>query len=337
MIDYLTQRRWFDYNPHIKPSAQVGGGGMGSKTFRVMEAMRIRYPSARCIVNSSEIRADFVLVEPARFSMKARDGDEDFEAVLAGLKRYRSEGGRIIVYGSEKSMLKLEPDRCEAVKKVAHAFVANCRFQEDLFEHVGIDALGILCEPVPSNIFPNVPFSQRRKRIVACGTVGWFKNIERVIELFAMLRAEDSSIDTGFIGSKDLWNSGRADAKGLERRLRAECSHFWPDKTSVEVGSLMSYSRCGLWVSWHDVYATGMHEMCGAWLPVVAGPHGLAIHTPHFIGYRRADQFRFAQQILNAKEDAWNAMAQKSRAYFSKSASYGVFLSQLQSILKAVY
>ena len=36
MIDYLTHPKFVNYDPSILPSSQGGGGGMGTKTSRVL-------------------------------------------------------------------------------------------------------------------------------------------------------------------------------------------------------------------------------------------------------------------------------------------------------------
>ena len=43
MIDYLTHPKFLNYDQSALPSSQGGGGGMGVKTFRVLEALREVY------------------------------------------------------------------------------------------------------------------------------------------------------------------------------------------------------------------------------------------------------------------------------------------------------
>ena len=65
MIDYLTHPKFLNYDPSVLPSRQ-GGGGMFTKTFRVLEALRDVYPRTQGICDASEITADTVLIEPLR-------------------------------------------------------------------------------------------------------------------------------------------------------------------------------------------------------------------------------------------------------------------------------
>lgn len=84
MIDYLTHPKFLNYDPSVLPSSQGGGGGMGMKTHRTLEALQQVYPKTNGIMNASDITADTVLVEPLRFtlSMRGFDGAEPIEELL---------------------------------------------------------------------------------------------------------------------------------------------------------------------------------------------------------------------------------------------------------------
>ena len=64
MINYLTHPKFLYYDTKRLPSQQGGGGGMSTKTSRVLEALGTVYPQTMGITNSADICADIVLIEP---------------------------------------------------------------------------------------------------------------------------------------------------------------------------------------------------------------------------------------------------------------------------------
>ena len=100
MIDYLSHPKFLAYNPAILPSAQGGGGGMGTKTFRAIEALKQVYPKTQTICNAADITADTVLIEPLRFTMPTDDyNDRPYETVdqlLEGLHASPSKKGLVL-------------------------------------------------------------------------------------------------------------------------------------------------------------------------------------------------------------------------------------------------
>ena len=54
MIDNLTHPKFLNYDPSVLPSSQ-GGGGMGTKTYRVLEALRDVYPRTQEICDASRV------------------------------------------------------------------------------------------------------------------------------------------------------------------------------------------------------------------------------------------------------------------------------------------
>lgn len=69
MIDHLTHPKFVNYDPSVLPSAQ--GGGMGTKTYRALEAIKEVYPRSRVSYNDFEFLRELRSKYPKRFSVDA--------------------------------------------------------------------------------------------------------------------------------------------------------------------------------------------------------------------------------------------------------------------------
>ena len=108
MIDYLTHPKFLNYDPSVLPSSQGGGGGMGTKTYRVLEALRDVYPRTQGICDASEITADTVLIEPLRFTLPTEGyGDREYESVEKLIHGLRNHKSRKILYCSELTLMRM--------------------------------------------------------------------------------------------------------------------------------------------------------------------------------------------------------------------------------------
>ena len=180
MIDYLTHPKFLNYDPSVLPSAQGGGGGMGTKTYRTLEALRQVYPKTNGIINSGDITADTVLVEPLRFTLSTNGFDEvqPADELIAGLKRH---SGRVVLYCSELTLMRMPHQLRKQVLSCCDMVTTNCKFQANVFKYVGIHGEHALCDPVPDVFLTQGAFFDRKPRLVATGNVSWQKNAPQVI------------------------------------------------------------------------------------------------------------------------------------------------------------
>ena len=140
MIDYLTHPKFVDYDPNLLPSAQGGGGGMGTKTHRVLKALKDVYPRTRGICDAGEITADTVLIEPLRFtlSMRRYEDQRNYESVEQLIHGLRNHESRKILYCSELTLLRMPHFLREQVLGFCDLVTANCKFQAHLFKYVNV-------------------------------------------------------------------------------------------------------------------------------------------------------------------------------------------------------
>lgn len=332
MINYLTQARFIDYNETLTPSAQGGGGGMSTKTARVKQVLSKDF-RLECVSETADIKYEILMVEPMRLSGKS--GNETVEEVIAGLQKHRDNGGKIIVYGSELTLLRLPNKVVDALDRLAHVFTANCYFQKRLFSYIGIDAAHILTDPVPEHVFTaELPFVLREKRVVASGTVSWFKNTGMVIDVFTMLKLK-TDVQTCYLGSAALWNSGNADTSALEKGLGDVTDVWIKDANIFDVSRAMRFSRCGLWIGYHDCFAVSLHELFGCGVPVVSARHGLAPETPSVICDTVDDMVESITKITS-EGAKWESHKRNALEYFNGRASYAAFNQQFKDVLRSL-
>ena len=174
MIDYLTHPKFVNYDPNVLPSAQGGGGGMGTKTCRVLEALRDVYPRTRGICNSEEITAETVLIEPLRFTLPTEHyGDyESVEKLIHGLRNHESKK---ILYCSELTLMRMPHFLREQVVGLSDLITANCKFQANVFKYVNVNTSHFLCDPVPGIFLSRLSYRERLPRLVATGNVSLAK------------------------------------------------------------------------------------------------------------------------------------------------------------------
>ena len=202
MIDYLTHPRYIEYNTNYLPSFQGGGGGMGVKTCRVLEALRDVYPVTRAICNASEIEADVVLIEPLRFTLAPGPDDavcEPCDVLIAGLRKSDSKK---ILYCSELALMRMPPKLRVQVVSLCDAITTNCRFQSQVFQYAGVYSNYLLCDPIPACFVSEMHYTNRKSRVIATGNVSWQKNAQQVIEVF---KALNGVCERAYIGSASLW------------------------------------------------------------------------------------------------------------------------------------
>ncbi len=139
MIDYLTHPKFLNCDPSILPSSQGGGGGMGVKTHRVLEALSDVYPRTRRICDLSEITADTVLIEPLRFTLPTEGyGDREYESVERLIHGLRNHKGRKILYCSELTLMRMPPFLHGQVLGLCNLITTNCKFQANMFKYVNV-------------------------------------------------------------------------------------------------------------------------------------------------------------------------------------------------------
>ena len=111
MIDYLVP----DYFINISPS---GSGGMHTKVSRVREAATLTY-QMHVGSDLSEMRSDFLLIEPLYFRM-----EDNFD-----LDALRLHPAKKILYCSEMEMLRCPGGFRKELLKICDVVTCNCDYK----------------------------------------------------------------------------------------------------------------------------------------------------------------------------------------------------------------
>ena len=335
MIDYLTHPKFLNYDPSILPSSQGGGGGMGTKTYRVLEALRDVYPRTQGICDASEITADTVLIEPLRFTLPTEDyGEcESVEKLIHGLRNHES---RKILYCSELTLMRMPHLLREQVVRLSDVVTANCKFQANVFKYVNVHTNHILCDPVPDVFLSRLSYKERKPRLVATGNVSWQKNAPQVTEVFKGLKG---AVERVYVGSASLWYDASEEEgpQRLQEELYANTDRVVREATTSQIAEEFQNARFGLWCAYHDTFATAAQEMMMSGMPVVAAKHGLASEIPVWSASGVRAQVEAIKRLANETDESLEEQSDRISKWARENVSYAAFQGQLKEVLRSVW
>ena len=337
MIDYLTHPKFLNYDPSVLPSSQGGGGGMGTKTYRVLEALRDVYPRTQGICDASEITADTVLIEPLRFTLTTEGyGDREYENVEQLIHGLRNHKSRKILYCSELTLMRMPHLLREQVVKLSDVVTANCKFQANVFKYVNVNTNHILCDPVPDVFLSRLSYKERKPRLVATGNVSWQKNAPQVTEVFKRLK---DVVERVYVGSASLWYTALEEEgpQRLQDELYANTDRVVNEATTDQIAREFQNARFGLWCAFHDTFATGAQEMIMAGVPVVAAKHGLASEIPVWSASGVREQVAAIKRLMSETDESLEEQSEQISKWSVEHVSYSAFQRQLKEVLRAVW
>ena len=337
MIDYLTHPKFLNYDPSILPSSQGGGGGMGTKTYRVLEALRDVYPRTQGICDASEITADTVLIEPLRFTLTTEDyGDREYENVEQLIHGLRNHKSRKILYCSELTLMRMPHLLREQVVGLSDVVTANCKFQANVFKYVNVNTNHILCDPVPDVFLSRLNYKERKPRLVATGNVSWQKNAPQVTEVFKGLKG---AVERVYVGSASLWYTALEEEgpQRLQEELYANTDRVVREATTSQIAEEFQNARFGFWCAYHDTFATGAQEMMMSGMPVVAAKHGLASEIPAWSASGVRAQVEAIKRLANETDESLEEQSERISKWARENVSYAAFQGQLKEVLRSVW
>lgn len=337
MIDYLTHPKFLNYDSSILPSSQGGGGGMGTKTYRVLEALRDVYPRTQGICDASEITADTVLIEPLRFTLSTEPYvDREYENVEKLIHGLRNHESRKILYCSELTLMRMPHLLRQQILACCDLVTANCRFQANVFKYVGIHTNHILCDPVPDVFLSRLSYQERKPRLVATGNVSWQKNAPQVTEVFKGLKG---AVERVYVGSASLWYdaSGEEGPQRLQEELYANTDRVVREATTSQIAEEFQNARFGLWCAFHDTFATGAQEMMMSGMPVVAAKHGLASEIPVWSASGVRAQVEAIKRLASETDESLEEQSDRISKWARENVSYAAFQGQLKEVLRSVW
>ena len=338
MIDYLTHPKFLNYDPSILPSSQGGGGGMGTKTYRVLEALRDVYPRTQGICDSGEITADTILIEPLRFTLptKRYEDNRNYESVEELIHGLRNHKSRKVLYCSELTLMRMPHFLREQVLGLCDCVTANCKFQANVFKYVNVNTNHILCDPVPDVFLSRLTYRERKPRLVATGNVSWQKNAPQVTEVFKGLKG---AVERVYVGSASLWYTALEEEgpRRLQEELYANTDRVVREATTDQIAREFQNARFGFWCAFHDTFATGAQEMIMSGMPVVASKHGLASEIPAWSASGVRAQVEAIKRLASETDESLEGQSKRISKWAVENVSYGAFQGQLKEVLHAVW
>ena len=331
MIDYLTHPTFSTYNEAFTPSNQssniLTGGGLSTKTARVIEALQTVYPTVKTITHPKDIVSDVVLIEPLLFTMRACDYTiEEMIDELEASKAYK------ILYCSEKSILRMNHIIRNRIVKICHVITINCEFQRKVFQYVQIEKpLYRLCDPIPE-IFCKPDESEKQMGILSTGHIAWFKNTEEVIKIFKSLKGV---LPRTYIGSNNLWSNMEITdhSKQLQEELYEHCDMVFSEVARKQLAQEMKKTWLGLWIGYHDTFAFSLQEMMRCGVIIIGANHGLAPEVPIHVGSSTKEKIELIKGFTKDPVKKLDSISNEVANWAFRNSSYETFLRQLQKIL----
>ena len=303
---------------------------MATKTARVIEVLRSVYPTAKTVTRCEDIDADFVLIEPLYFTMTPDDIDP-----VKTVKQLKEHPARKILYCSEKSIFRMDPDLRTSLIDACDVVTVNCKFMRNLFDYLQTNIqLHWLCDPVP-DVFFNPGFTEKKKQILATGYIAWHKNTADVIEVFK--RLEGTTIERKYIGSNGLWSNVPISnhSRSLQSELYKNCDSVIEEVARDELAYEMRRTRFGLWLAYHDTFSFSTHEMMMSGVLIMGSNHGLASEIPARASGSVEEQVKTIKRVLAKSDDVLDKESKKVANWARKRVSFDAFFNQFKVILNS--
>lgn len=321
MFDYIIEEMYHGYDLNKPDGKQrTMGGGMTVKVARLREIFADRFPGVRFISSLEDIEERHIIVDSMFcHSLHDRAG---YDILLDTLRSHYS-----VLACYELAMMKMGADKAFELANAASVVTANCEFLQKVLGYQGVARTTLVPEPVPDEFFQ--ANSDRERAVVAMGQIAWFKNSGRVAEVFKLL--EGSGIKRIYIGSCKFWQNTEPLNEQLQEQIYAHCDEVKHNITQAELIETLSGASVGLWVSMLDVFATSLHEMFAAGLPVVGCNHGLSAEVPLSTYTTAEEQAHAIKELVSSDLDE---LRPELSGWARKRCSVETFLTKTTEALK---
>ena len=322
MIDYLVPQFFID-------SDSYGSGGMHTKVERVCQAVGSIY-RLQVGSNLSEMRSDFLLIEPLYFRMSqmltAEDAIEDLEVLKA-------HPATKILYCSEMEVFRWTGRFRKELLELCDAVTCNSDYQASLFRALNITDPHRLIDPIPADAFQPLP---KRLQVVAMGRISEIKGSPFIAKLFKALKP--TPMETVFVGGAGLWGEASETDLALEAEIRKYTDVFHQNIISQFVPKAIGTAAFFVGNSIHDVFSSSHAEALMSGCISVSGEHPIYAERPGFGSKTVGDVIETIQKLTKGFQKLPDPqLGQAAREWAVKNVSFETFTSQLTALLKSFY
>ena len=225
-------------------------------------------------VDMRSLEGDIVLLDAVAIDRYGNTGD-----VLNQLAedQTRHPNRKYILWGIEKTMLRLRPEHRDWLLGIVDIFVVSTPYLYDLLDAINVTPYGYLCDCVCSNLFRP---RQKELSVTAVGALKHIKNVDFVVDVFQLL---EGKIKRMYFGSSELWsNENRVEDAKLTDRIKRVTEYYSPNASLVEVAYFDGQAAIAVNDTWHDTSSRSNEELLMAGAISVHGPHEMFSVRPGF-------------------------------------------------------
>ena len=312
---------------------------MHTKVERVRQAVGSIY---RLQVGSdlSEMRSEFLLIEPLYFRMsqmlQAEDGISSLEAL-------RAHPATKILYCSEMEMFRWTGRFRKELLEICDAITCNSDYQASLFGALAakrgscfsdnITDVHRLIDPIPADAFQSLP---KRLQVVAMGRISEIKGSPFIAELFK--RLEPTPIETVFVGGAGLWGEASEADLALEEEIREYTDLFHQNILPQFVPKAIGPAAFFVGNSIHDVFSSSHAEALMSGCISISGEHPIYAERPGFRSKTVDGVVERIQQLTEGFQRLPDPqLGQAAREWAVQNVSFETFTAQLTALLKSFY
>lgn len=324
MLAYLNLKKYLDYDLNRPPSPDNPGGGVATKTQRVLQAC------AQWMISGTDklsvaSKYNTVLVEPLAFSFQDSMSLED------KVKAYEDIDGIKILYCTEMAFLRLPKPFRDSIANASDHITCVNHYHRNMFHKFGIRVDSILCDPIPEDVFKEGETKERV--IIAANRIDWKKNTEGVVDAFNVFKAE-TDFKLEYIGLDDMWGDNKNNPRNRDfvHQLEDVCDTFHGTLSQSDVAKAFMRAAVFFHCAYHDVYSESLWEAmhCGA-VPFAFGYHPL---FEPITEHKYTDIETLIETLNSLQEADFEEESTRVKELAMKSCAYPVFQQQLSDIFK---
>ena len=315
MIDYLVPQFFLEHHG-------TSSGGMHTKVDRVSRAAGEIY-QLHVGSDLSEMRSDFLLIEPLFFRM---EGVWDLDAL-------RLHPAKKILYCSEMEVFRWTGSFRKALLEICDIVTCNCDYQASLFTAVGIEDPYRLIDPIPADAFQPLP---KRMQVVAMGRTSEIKGSEFIAELFKSLAP--TLMETVYVGGAGLWGEASEADLALEAEIREYTDIFHQNILPEFVPKAIGASSFFVGDTIHDVFSSSHAEALMSGCISIGGQHPIYAERPGYSLKTVEDVVETIDKLTKGFQKLPDPLlGQSAREWAADNLSFETFTLQLTDLLRSLW